>query len=169
MYTSRRPRDAFRSRTYDLIADLHEELRRDGLLPGLSRDELEIRAGRLAKSQLYRNGLLGPGKSGLYVRRTRGREPDLLDLAFDAARRALPDGAANTGREFSYNFVHLVDHLLGKEAGRRTRAAYKAARLKYSKPKILSEDQKLAATERLVRNRADKVVEDILDEIRKEL
>jgi hypothetical protein len=160
-----RPRDSFRSRTLAVIGEIRTTLGAQGLLPELEISKFNAKVRRLEKSQLYRKGLAAPGQ-GFYVKRPRGRDLDLIDVAFHAATSALPADAAWTGREFSSNFIKLLDVLLGKEAGRIARSVYKASGLKYSMPRQLSDEQKAATADRLLRKRAESIRDELIAALR---
>lgn len=161
-----RPRDSFRSRT---VANFHEIRRRliaQGLLPELDYAKFNAKVQRLERSTLFGQKLAAPGRKPLTIRKPRGREADLLDVAWEAAGRALPTDVAWTGREFSSNFIKLIDHLLGKDAGRVARATYKEAGLKYSMPRKLTDEQKAATADRLLRKRAEQIRDELIAELK---
>lgn len=62
-------------------------------------------------------------------------------------------GVAAHGREFARVYVELVEHIMSKEAGDALRAAFREGKVKYSKPRTMTAEQKRAAAERLAQVR----------------
>lgn len=158
-----RPRDARRQRTYDLIDDLTHQLFQRDLIPDLSPAEIDHKATLIQRQKWFKQQLAGPGEP---FRFNANLATTLLDLAFTVARRALPDDAPWTGREFSSNYIKAIDKLLGKEAGRVARALYVERGLSYRVPRRMSDEAKAAAAERLINVKAEKVKEELLAALR---
>lgn len=121
--------------------------------PGLPAGSIEITSGAG-----YRNAVAHYSWHGRSISLPLWARKDWVvchELAHHATGLVYGDDAIPAhGREFARVYVDLVSHVMGKAAGDALKASFRASKVKYTKKRSLTPEQKQAAAERLAAARS---------------
>lgn len=164
----RRPRDSFRTKTLDACEAAWRRIHKQDLARPFDIERMKRRVGKVLDADILMERVPNTyGKNDRVVEAAAGDRWPHESLIDRIARGAIKATDPAHGREYAYNYVHLVDRLIGREAGKIVRAEFKAAGLKYSKRREMTDEQREEVAERLLSAKADKIIAEMTERIQK--
>lgn len=164
----KRPRDSFRTKTLQATEAAWRRIYKEDLARPFDEARMRRRVGKVLDANILMEWVPNTyGHNDRVVSAAACDRRPYESLIERIARSAIKRTDPATGREYAYNYVHLVDRLIGREAGKIIREEFKKAGIKYSKRRTMTEEQRREVAERLMAAKAEKIIEEMTERIKK--
>lgn len=163
----RRPRDSFRTKTVEACEAAWRKIDAQDLTRPFNEERMRRRVAKVLDADILMERV--PNTYSNNDRTVQGAANSYhphSSLVERLARVGIKSTAPAHGREFAYNYVHLVDRLIGREAGKIVRDEFKKSGLKYSKRRDMTDEQKQEVAERLLAAKAEKIIAEMTERIK---
>lgn len=164
----RRPRDSYRTKTVEACEAAWRKIHQQDLTRPWDTARMGRRVGKVLDADILMERV--PNTYGNNDRIVNAAANDhhfpYESLVERLARLAIKPTDPAHGREYAYNYVHLVDRLVNRDAGKIVRDEFKKAGLKYSKRRAMTDEQREEVAERLLAAKTDKIIAEMTERIK---
>lgn len=163
----RRPRDSFRTKTNEACEAAWRKIHAQDLTRPFNEARMRKRVAKVLDADILMERVPNTySNNDRIVSQAANHYASYEVLVALLARAGIKSSQPAHGREFAYNYVHLVDRLIGREAGKIVREEFKKSGLKYSKRRDMTDEQKQEVAERLLAAKTEKIIAEMTERIK---